>query len=127
MWLVPHSACDLGTTWSRLRFASAPSDSAPRPPLPLGLLASLQSRQRVSSSSEVWPKPQRLLVVLDGFRRAAQLLQCKPQVEMRFDVIGFAAQGLFILRNGLRQLTHALEDGPQIAVRLGLGETGLDP
>jgi hypothetical protein len=53
LWRV----CDLGTTWSRLRFASAPSDSAPRPPLPHGLLARLQSRERVLRLGEIGLDP----------------------------------------------------------------------
>ncbi len=39
----------------------------------LGLLASLQSRQRGSRRGKIRPKLDRLLELLDGLRRAAQL------------------------------------------------------
>ena len=91
----------------------------------LGLLASVQSRQRVSSGREVWPKPQRLLVVLDCLRHSTRFLEGDPEIFVGLGVIGFDPQGLLELGDGFLDPARACQSDPQIVA--GLGVIGIDP
>ena len=54
------------------------------------------------------------------FRQLALPHQGKAQVDVRFGVVGFEAQGLLKLRHRFRRLTLILKGKAQVVVRFGV-------